>query len=34
LTSTGKRGRQLEYTIGWPVDERTLAGIEHLRDSD
>lgn len=30
----GKRGRRVEYTIGWPVDERTVAGIEQLRDSD
>jgi hypothetical protein len=30
----GKRGRRVEYTIGWPVDERTMAGIEHLRHSD
>ncbi|PZS28394.1 MAG: hypothetical protein DLM61_14920 [Pseudonocardiales bacterium] len=22
----GRRGRRVEYTIGWPVDERTLAG--------
>jgi hypothetical protein len=30
----GKRGRRVEYTIGWPLDERTLAGIDQLRDSD
>ena len=24
----------MEYTIGWPVDERTLAGISELRPSD
>jgi len=30
----GKRGRRVEYTIGWPVDERTMAGIEQLRESD
>jgi hypothetical protein len=30
----GRRGRRVEYTIGWPVDERTLCGIEQLRDSD
>ncbi|MGH3868030.1 MAG: transposase [Pseudonocardiaceae bacterium] len=30
----GRRGRRVEYTIGWPVDERTLAGIEQLRPSD
>ena len=30
----GNRGRRVEYTIGWPVDERTVAGIEQLRNSD
>jgi hypothetical protein len=30
----GKRGRRVEYTIGWPLDERTMAGIEQLRESD
>lgn len=30
----GRRGRRVEYTIGWPLDERTMAGIEHLRESD
>jgi hypothetical protein len=30
----GKRGRRVEYSIGWPLDERTTAGIEQLRDSD
>jgi len=30
----GRRGRRVEYTIGWPVDERTLGGIEQLRHSD
>jgi hypothetical protein len=30
----GRRGRRVEYSIGWPVDERTLAGIEQLRESD
>jgi DDE family transposase len=24
----------VEYTIGWPLDERTMAGIEQLRESD
>jgi hypothetical protein len=23
----GRRGRRIEYSIGWPVDERTQAGI-------
>jgi len=26
----GRRGRRVEYSIGWPVDERTRAGIEQL----
>jgi hypothetical protein len=30
----GNRGRRVEYTIGWPVDERTLAGISELRQGD
>ena len=30
----GNRGRRVEYTIGWPVDERTVAGIEQLREHD
>jgi hypothetical protein len=30
----GNRGRRVEYTIGWRVDERTLAGIEQLHQSD
>ena len=30
----GRRGRRVEYTIGWPVDERTLSGIDQLRNSD
>ncbi|HEX8761544.1 MAG TPA: transposase [Pseudonocardiaceae bacterium] len=30
----GNRGRRVEYTIGWPVDEPTVAGIEQLRHSD
>ena len=30
----GKRGRRVEYTIGWPLDEQTMAGIEQLRESD
>jgi hypothetical protein len=30
----GRRGRRVEYTIGWPVDERTLSGIEQLPNSD
>jgi len=30
----GKRGRQVEYSIGWPVDERTLTAIGELREPD
>jgi hypothetical protein len=30
----GRRGRRVEYTIGWPVDERTQTGIDQLRESD
>lgn len=30
----GKRGRRVEYSIGWPVDERTMGGIEALRERD
>ena len=30
----GNRGRRVEYTIGWPVDERTMAGIGELREDD
>ena len=30
----GRRGRRIEYSIGWPVDERTLTGIGELRESD
>jgi hypothetical protein len=30
----GRRGRRIEYSIGWPIDERTLAGIGQLRETD
>jgi hypothetical protein len=30
----GRRGRRVEYSIGWPADERTLAGIAELREPD
>jgi DDE family transposase len=30
----GRRGRRVEYTIGWPIDERTLTGIRELRPCD
>jgi hypothetical protein len=29
----GRRGRRVEYSIGWPVDERTRTGIEQLPES-
>jgi hypothetical protein len=30
----GRRGRRVEYSIGWPLDDRTVAGIEQLRERD
>jgi hypothetical protein len=30
----GRRGRRIEYSIGCPVDERTLSGIGELREFD
>jgi Transposase DDE domain group 1 len=30
----GRRGRRIEYSIGWPVDERTLSAIGELRERD
>jgi hypothetical protein len=30
----GRRGQQVEYSIGWPVDDRTTSGIEQLRERD
>lgn len=30
----GRRGRWVEYSIGWPVDDRTQAGIDQLREPD
>ncbi|HEY6422614.1 MAG TPA: IS1380 family transposase [Pseudonocardiaceae bacterium] len=30
----GRRGRRVEYSIGWPVDDRTTNGIEQLRERD
>jgi len=30
----GRRGRRVEYSIGWPVDERTLGAIAALREGD
>ena len=29
----GGRGRRIEYSIGWPTDERTMAGIGQLPES-
>jgi hypothetical protein len=33
-TVHGKRGRRIEYSIGWPVDERTMGAISALRERD
>lgn len=30
----GRRGRRVEYSIGWPVDARTKTAIEALREGD
>ncbi|MFK5636027.1 transposase [Ornithinimicrobium sp. LYQ103] len=30
----GRRGRRLEYSIGWPVDARTRAALEQVRTGD
>jgi len=30
----GNRGPRVEYSIGWPADEPTMAGIGELRESD
>ncbi len=30
----GGRGRRVEYSIGWPVDERTMTAISELRERD
>jgi Transposase DDE domain group 1 len=30
----GRRGRRVEYSVGWPVDARTKAAIEALREED
>jgi hypothetical protein len=32
--SHGRRGRRVEYSVGWPVDARTRAAIEALREQD
>jgi hypothetical protein len=29
-----RRGRRVEYSIGWPVDQRTMGGLEQLRERD
>jgi hypothetical protein len=29
-----RRGRRVEYSIGWPVDDRTQAGIDRLSKPD
>ena len=30
----GKRGRRVEYSIGWPVDERTQGALREVRERD
>jgi hypothetical protein len=30
----GKRGRRVEHSIGWPVDERTQGGLGQVRERD
>ncbi len=30
----GTRGRRVEYSIGWPVDARTMTAIDQLREGD
>jgi hypothetical protein len=30
----GGRGRRVEYSVGWPVDERTRSALAKLRESD
>jgi hypothetical protein len=30
----GKRGRRVEYSVGWPVDARTRAAIDAVRETD
>lgn len=32
--SHGKRGRRVEYSVGWPVDARTRAAIDAVREQD
>lgn len=32
-TEHGRRGRRTEYSIGWPVDERTRAAVEQLPET-
>jgi hypothetical protein len=32
--SYGRRGRRVEYSVGWPVDARTMTAIDQLREGD
>ena len=32
--SYGARGRRVEYSVGWPVDARTMTAIDQLREAD
>jgi Transposase DDE domain group 1 len=34
VATQGKRGRRVEYSIGWPVDERTQGALAQLRERD
>lgn len=33
-TAHGKRGRRVEYSIGWPVDQRTQGALAEVREQD
>lgn len=32
--SCGARGRRVEYSVGWPVDARTMTAVDQLRETD
>lgn len=33
-TAHGNRGRRVEYSIGWPVDQRTRGAVAQVREQD
>jgi hypothetical protein len=33
-TAHGNRGRRVEYSIGWPVDQRTRQALQQVREQD